>query len=249
MSKRRDYVKQLKAEGWQQLGEGHFSVAYGKGDRVIKVSHRNCDGKGPKNDAYLAFASWVVLNGNDNPHLPKIHSLEIVHDEDDDGDDATFYTVELEKLTPLTDYDNGSEEYSLFRAARNGFYRDGDGDETEVTWVSEPNSMERNCDCDGCMAKVQAWNRQNGEAVEEAEAEISSARLAAAEEAGRILREAFKDVASFDLHDGNAMIRETAKGSQLVITDPIAWVHDYGTQEAWLTDALSALNPQYSLPF
>jgi hypothetical protein len=244
MSKRLDYIKQLKAEGWHKLGGGHFSEAFGKGGRVIKVSYREDQGKGPSNDAYVAFASWVVLHGRDNPFLPRIYGMEIIHDEDEDGDDTSFYTVELERLTSLYDVDDGSviEAFHAARAAFEGRGRDEDED------VSEPDTMERDCDCDQCVAKVREWERQNGEA--EAETEPSTSRIAAAEEAGRILREAFHSVASFDLHDQNAMVRENEDGSfQLVITDPIAWVHDHSAQEEWMTEALRSLNPQYSLPF
>jgi hypothetical protein len=263
MSKRRDYIKNLLDNGWKRLGTGHFSEAFGKGSRVVKVSHMNKDGKGPDHDGYLAYASWVVLNGADNPHFPKIFNLEIIHDcdepsdDDDDGEDHSFFTVELERLTALDEYDDYETARRLFRVAAAGFNGHSleralgeEGEDEGEEFTSTPDTEElRECNCGACVNRLRAWEafqaRREAGTVEACD---TDARLVAAHEAGAIVREAFSGLAGFDFHDGNAMIRETDAGPQLVITDPVSWFHDYEAASGWITEAVSVLDPQYKLP-
>jgi hypothetical protein len=268
MSKRRDYIKNLLDNGWKRLGTGHFSEAFGKGSRVVKVSFMNKDGKGPDHDGYLAYASWVVLNGADNPHFPKIFNLEIIHDcepvgddDDDDNEDHSFFTVELERLTPLDEYEADYDTARrLFRVAAAGFNGHSleralgdEGEDEGEEFTSTPDTAElRECDCGACNRRLRAWEaflaRRDAEAEGSRETATAGARLAAAHEAGAIVREAFSGLAGFDFHDGNAMIRETDAGPQLVITDPVSWFHDYEAASGWITEAVSVLDPQYKLP-
>jgi hypothetical protein len=78
-------IMDLKAKGYDILGRGASAIVLGKDNSdVIKI--------GSLRDGWLTYAK--ACEGQSNPYLPKIHSLEMR-----DG----YYTADIERLHPVAE--------------------------------------------------------------------------------------------------------------------------------------------------
>jgi hypothetical protein len=89
-----EYEAGLKESGYEMIGYGSFATVYGKrkSNQVIKVGDL---GKNHNNDGYLAFLKNI---NNNNPHFPKIQSVQIFT-----HSDGNYYVVEMERLIHFHD--------------------------------------------------------------------------------------------------------------------------------------------------
>lgn len=87
------HVEQLlKSLGWDYLGKGYFSAAWGKGGLAFKVSFKKEDGGG-------AYAAWARANQG-LPGVPVIHRIKGI---------GSYYCVLMDKLKAFSEHGMGSD--------------------------------------------------------------------------------------------------------------------------------------------
>ena len=118
---KRDYERNLRKEGYKELGSGCFATTFGKPNKrtVVKVgiykeetfwTNNGKLGLVDGNHAYMAYIR-AIRTKQDNPFFPKVKSVQFHHYAEDNGKIVqVYFIVELERLKELSYNDTGGVE-------------------------------------------------------------------------------------------------------------------------------------------
>lgn len=168
-----------------------------------------------KNNAYMQYILLSRKYANENPYLPRVTSIQKLngnnnpyftpHPNDAYGKIKEYYVIKLEKLTKLEEGSAEELEFifnSMFNSEDiTAVGADMNGNKSDIKyhyfWAIE-NSL---------------TNSIKGKNIPGTDPRLKSVI--------KLIRKLILEGAENDLHPGNMMIRRTAQGPQLVITDPI----------------------------
>jgi hypothetical protein len=219
-----DYMTKLhgamKNGNYAKLGEGAFGAAYSKVDstgsekdphHIVKVSvsgHKN-----PIDDPYVRFIKKAAVHSDENPHLPRVHSLHSIRLKD-----GIVHIAQMEKLTPLKD----AHHQQIESASRHAF-----GEKNVISGNHYDNKQELAGRAQSVVEKDH-WSipypSQVSTHFQKAAKIVSDTKASSTKKnpTGRT---------GYDMHTGNFMLRHTPHGSQMVITDPLVDVNDISRVE------------------
>lgn len=159
------------------------------------------------NDAYYTYIKTIVDDklAQSNPYFPRIYDIKIFKD----STDKKLYSIKLEKLFELEDISTEELKILLNKCFKNlnelieDYYKvnEFDGD-----FIHDERGDLFNI-IDGNIIDIKKLKDDNLKKV------ISLIQKIVKDNNGKF---------HWDLHSGNLMVRRTAKGSQLVIVDPLA---------------------------
>ncbi len=193
-----DVRSDLEGKGYKRIGSGIFATVYAHpdhDDHVIKVHHQMS-----RNDGYLNFIHSPEVRSQNNPHFPRIHSIDSYHHAKG-GRTTGVHIIRMEKLYGTDDL-NTSEHQNVLSLIG---HKKGFG-----SYETHEN-LARDADT------ITYWRKNRDE--EGSRQTKSPLWLSALRKVGKLVKQG---KGAPDLHGGNIMYRRTPYGHQPVITDPLA---------------------------